>query len=89
MCFVKSSESGRAEVAQGTVGLGTGFKKLTEHPCDGTAWTGNQGGCAAQPEADRAVMAGTTTLSFILRLRVLTVTTWAYMEHVLIFVSFS
>ncbi|RMC08535.1 hypothetical protein DUI87_14781 [Hirundo rustica rustica] len=36
------SKSSRAEVTKGTTGLESCFQKLTEHTCDGAAWTGNQ-----------------------------------------------
>lgn len=80
MCLVKSSESSRAGVAQDTAGLGICFKKLTEHTCGCTAWTGNTVSCAAQPKDERDAMAVIRTMHFILSLDVLTVTTCNYVE---------
>lgn len=80
MCFVKSSESSRAEVAQDTASLGICFKKLTECLCDCTAWTGNVVSCAAQPKDERGVMVVIRTMYFILSLDILTMTTCDYME---------
>lgn len=80
MCFVMCSEFSRAEVTQGTIGLEICFKKLTEHTCDGTAWTGDQVSCAALPKGERNVMGAIRTMHFILCLEVLTVATCNYME---------
>lgn len=67
-------------MAQGTTGLEICFKKLTEHTCDGTAWTGNQVTCAALPKGERDMMGAIRTMHFILCLEVLTVTSCNYME---------
>lgn len=85
MCFIISSESSRAEVTKGTTGLEICFKKLTEHTCDGTAWTGNQVSCAALPKGERDMMGDIRTMHFILCLEVLTLTTCNYMEPTVLF----